>query len=275
MLCSNPILVRNGYGYVQRVPCGQCIACRLNKIRQIVARCLLEEKTNDYSYFITLTYNDEFNDGNLHPSDMDSFFKRIRKKGYRIRYMYCGEYGEKSYRPHYHAIIWSNRPVFEELDVSDLWTKGFSYLGTVTSSSIRYVAGYVEKKAIVPESFWREKGLLPEYRRFSRRPGLGVKAWLKICDATYENWLYHGSSDTISIPSLIFDNKEYPVDRHLKEIFYQRFLGKCKKKHVLQALAEEIQAARTEGSVLHELKRTEVARRLEYKNKLYKKEKKL
>lgn len=275
MLCIYPILVRNGYGYVQYVPCGQCIPCRLNKIRQLVARCLLEEKTHEYSYFITLTYKETENDGNLHPSHVDSFFKKIRKRGYKIRYIYCGEYGDESYRPHYHAIIWCDRPLFEELVLSELWTAGFSYLGTVTADSIRYVVGYVEKKAIVPESFWREKGLLPEFRRFSRRPGLGVNAWKKICDLAFEDWKKSGFEDKIEMPRLIFENKEWPVDRHLKEIFYQRFLGKCKKKSLLQVVAEDIQAARADGSLLHGLKRTEVAKRLEYKHKLFKKERKL
>ena len=60
------------------------------------------------SAFITLTYADEYlpSDGKLKYLDFQLFMKRLRKYcGKEISFFMCGEYGEKTARPHYHACI--------------------------------------------------------------------------------------------------------------------------------------------------------------------------
>lgn len=96
-----------------KIPCGRCIGCRLEKSRQWAMRIVLEQQLHDQSCFITLTYNEDNlpKGGSLCQDDMTLFLKRLRKwidtvhPGKRIRYFYCGEYGAKSKRPHYHLCL--------------------------------------------------------------------------------------------------------------------------------------------------------------------------
>lgn len=141
------------------VPCGKCIACRASKAKEWSIRILHESNSwVGKCSFITLTYDDDnlpFNYGDngevyqtLVKSDFQKFMKRLRKyiEPQKVRYFACGEYGEETLRPHYHLILFGLSPLECELVVKDTWTTGMSKIGTVSIESIRYVAGYVEKK---------------------------------------------------------------------------------------------------------------------------------
>ena len=90
-----------------KVPCGRCIGCRLERSRQWAIRCLHESKSHEDNCFITLTYDDEHlpRDRSLDVKVFQDFIKRMRKKVGKFRYFHCGEYGEKEFRPHFHACI--------------------------------------------------------------------------------------------------------------------------------------------------------------------------
>lgn len=65
-----------------KLPCGQCIGCRLDRSRQWAMRCVHEASLHDDNCFITLTYNDEnipF-DASLRHRDYQLFMKRLRFK---------------------------------------------------------------------------------------------------------------------------------------------------------------------------------------------------
>jgi len=62
----------------------------------------------------------------------------------RIRYYSVGEYGDESWRPHYHAIAF-NIPKEVLEDLQTIWKHGFVKIGTVTPGSIKYVTKYVTK----------------------------------------------------------------------------------------------------------------------------------
>lgn len=152
-----------------KVPCGQCIGCRLERSRQWALRCMHESSLYPRNCFITLTYNNENlpKNGSLELRDFQLFFKRLRKKyGQKIKFFHCGEYGEKNQRPHYHACIFnfdfSDRipykttngfTIYTSKSLSDLWTNpntgaslGFCTIGDVTFESAAYVARYITKK---------------------------------------------------------------------------------------------------------------------------------
>ena len=84
------------------LPCGQCMACRLNKSRDWATRCVLEAKMHKDNCFVTLTYDDAHlpSDYGLQKDDLTKFFKRLRfNTGAKIRYYAAGEYGELYNRP--------------------------------------------------------------------------------------------------------------------------------------------------------------------------------
>lgn len=139
--------------------------------------------------FLTLTYDDEHlpSTGSLNKFDFMLFFKRLRKRyGPGIRYYQCGEYGDKSARPHHHAIVFGFRPddltlysqndgipLYNSPAITSLWGHGYVVIGDVTFDSCCYVARYVLKKVTGPTSKAHYGGLLPEYTTMSRRPGIG------------------------------------------------------------------------------------------------------
>lgn len=155
------------------LPCGQCIGCRKEKARQWAVRIMHEAQMHPSSCFVTLTYDDEHrrDDHELSKRDLQLFWKRLRKQlGVRIKYFACGEYGERSGREHYHAIIfgtafegdrklWRKKhgkrePLWSSPTLSKAWKNGLALFGEVTFASAGYVAAYTLKKQTGPESEW-------------------------------------------------------------------------------------------------------------------------
>lgn len=193
-------------GYADRpikLPCGQCIGCRLERSRQWAIRCVHESQLHDENCFITLTYDEDHLPASrsLCHRDWVLFFKRLRKKyGRGIRYYMCGEYGETTARPHYHACVfgldfddkspWQERnghTVYTSATLDRLWGMGHCTVGDVTFDSAAYVARYIMKKVtgdLADDHYqWTDWDtgevhyLDPEYTQMSRRPGIG-KGWL-------------------------------------------------------------------------------------------------
>ena len=163
-----------GYNHLT-LPCGRCIGCRLERSRQWAIRCMHEARLHDHNCFITLTYDDEHlatlpgaEDGHpsLEPSHFVNFMKRLRhKKGPGIRFFHCGEYGDKTNRPHHHALLFncdfpdklqtslSNAAQYRTYlseQLSQLWGHGHTYLSDATFESASYVARYSLKKSTDP-----------------------------------------------------------------------------------------------------------------------------
>lgn len=186
-----------------KVPCGQCVGCRLERSRQWAMRCVHEASLYDKNCFITLTFDDEHiaRDGSLHLEDFQKFMKRLRKKfGEGIRFFHCGEYGTLNQRPHHHAILfnfdfpdkelWSvrdNVKLYRSSSLERLWPYGFSTIGDVSFESAAYVARYCLKKVTgsVAESHYQ--GRKPEYTTMSRRPGIGREWFLKYKNDIFPN----------------------------------------------------------------------------------------
>jgi len=185
-----------------QVPCGQCIGCRLERSRQWAVRCMHEAQLHKDNCFITLTFSPEAlaerkNPMSVDVRDFQLFMKRLRKKyGEGIRFYHCGEYGEKSSRPHYHACLFgfdfadkrlwkitNGSRLYTSESLSELWSYGFSTIGDVTFESAAYVARYIMKKINGEQAenhyYDRETGevINPEYTTMSRRPGIG-RGWL-------------------------------------------------------------------------------------------------
>jgi len=132
------------------VPCGKCLQCRIKKRKEWGLRMIHELDDYKKSCFITLTYDDdnipEFR--SLKKHDLQKFFKRVRK-AYpgKIKYFACGEYGDKTQRPHYHAIIFGiSITKADKLILNTAWPYGHIFYGLAEPDSINYVAQYIDKK---------------------------------------------------------------------------------------------------------------------------------
>lgn len=183
MQCTKPIRIKHGkhHSAIKHtdgllVPCGRCIACRIQKRKEWSLRMLHEKESWNDTIFVTLTYSDKHLPANnsLVKKHLQDFFKRLRRdlNGRSIKYFACGEYGDNTHRPHYHAIIFGLSLKREDKQlIIDNWPwcdwsqpsirrKSF---GRAEADSIRYVAQYIDKK------FTGEKAQ-EEYVRKNRDP---------------------------------------------------------------------------------------------------------
>ena len=243
------------------VPCGACLGCRIDKSREWAIRC-----THELSYpapgiamqaaFITLTYDNEHlpEGGTLEHKHFQDFMKRLRKKtGEKLSYLMCGEYGDKTRRPHYHAVIfgygfkdrWLYRhdrkrdvKIFRSKELESTWTAGISTIGNVTWQSAAYVARYTTKKITGDKATDHYRNVCvktgeifdikPEYAVASKRPSLG-KAWFE---------KFH--TDVFPADRIVGPNgKIYPVPRYYDKLYQRLFPEKF----------EEIRYKRTKNAV--------------------------
>jgi hypothetical protein len=145
-------------------PCGQCIACRINRTSEWARRCMHELHYHKDAVFLTLTYDNQIlgkdmQNESISPEILQAYWKEIRNElrnmgtckqlgvphNQKIKYFACGEYGGQFGRPHYHAIVYGLGVRHKEF-LSSLWGYGFVTAGTVTLTRCRYVASYVIDK---------------------------------------------------------------------------------------------------------------------------------
>lgn len=196
-------------GTRMEIPCRHCVGCRLDRAAEWQGRLMHEAKTHPLNSFITLTYSNEHlpRDGSLVKKHFQDFMKRLRKNtGVKLRYFVCGEYGEESFRPHYHAIIfgydWPDKTKyatnrrgdvrFKSKKLEAQWGLGACEIGSVTPDSCGYVARYVMKKitGTMAESHYERVNkttgelyqLLPEYINMSTKPAIGRNFYEKYSD---------------------------------------------------------------------------------------------
>lgn len=201
------------------IPCGQCAGCRLEYARQWAIRCMLESQYHDENYFVTLTYDDDHvpwskyvdqstgeicDIQTLVKKDMQDFFKRVRSDlNYRglsgFRYFCAGEYGDRTARPHYHAIMFGLHLddlveysqtdygiLYESEFLTRKWGQGRVIIGNVTFNSCSYVARYIMKKQKGESSgIYSYYNVSPEFTLVSRRPGIGKEYFNDNFDNVY------------------------------------------------------------------------------------------
>lgn len=181
------------------LPCGKCEKCLSFRAKNWAIRAMHEARYYEQNSFITLTYKDSHlpfktikksditenkkhidkkevsycggintpeNPATLYKRDFQLFMKRLRKElwkdyGVRIKYLMCGEYGEKRSRPHYHALIFGFQ--FPDLSITSnnagceyniynsemlarIWSHGVVKVGNVSMKSAAYVCRYTMKK---------------------------------------------------------------------------------------------------------------------------------
>lgn len=220
-------------------PCGKCAGC-VRSYRQVwITRAILESYCHEdrTNYFITLTYDDANypRDGQLSKRDFQLFIKRLRKCCGSLRYFACGEYGKKSFRAHYHAIIYGFTGSEEQ--IRGCWGKGFIFVGRVTPASCAYVAKYLSKRY---DNEWREKlesaGRTPEFSLMSRKPGLGFPFVKEIVNGL-------SNSNIGTVPTVLRINGRFMVlGRYLRQKIAEMIgVTDEQKQQKLAALRKELQ----------------------------------
>lgn len=214
-----------------QIACGKCLACRLQKARETAVRCVHEASMFERNCFVTLTYSDDhIGDGRLDYSHFQKFVKDVRNhrfqglldslfpnvvqeaqrklwrslpksrrdelyRGIKMSVLVTGEYGDKTKRPHWHAIFFNWRPydllllrtnelgdkIYRSDLVDRIWGRNDSSvkpneIGDVTFRSAGYVARYATKKLVHGKD--GEHDFEPVSRRSSAN-AIG-KTWLEV-----------------------------------------------------------------------------------------------
>lgn len=177
---------RSDWPYVP-LPCGTCLNCRTRTAQAWALRCQLETHQHRTAAFVTLTYADEHLPPTLTKAHPSAWLKRLRQAASRkaainsgLRFFLTGEYGERTHRPHYHAIIWGLSSLHDQL-IQDTWPHGHTRTHDATPATISYTAGYCEKKYLPLAELPRELidpatgevyDYQPKFRNMSRNPGI-------------------------------------------------------------------------------------------------------
>ncbi|AJK28237.1 putative replication initiation protein [Eel River basin pequenovirus] len=160
--CLSTIRIRQKDGFAD-VPCGRCGFCLSNRRKEWSFRLQKEMRCHESASFITLTYSDSniryMDDINhdtgecipypvLVKKDLQDFIKRVRYyqsklTNDKIKYYAVGEYGTKTKRPHYHALMFG---IHRGVKIDNIWEYGHTDVGTCTLDSIDYVTKYVVNK---------------------------------------------------------------------------------------------------------------------------------
>lgn len=232
------------------LPCGKCIGCRLDYSRSWANRCMLEAQYHESSYFVTLTYDNDhlhFNPHEIDPDtgeilndsatlfkkDLQDFMKRLRKN-YKydnpIRFYACGEYGEHTKRPHYHALLFGLKLddlVFYKsnngytLYTSDFlqrtWKNGYVVVGNLNWDTCAYTARYIMKKHKGQDShFYDDHNISPEFVVMSRKPGIAYQYFEEHQDQIYSTdkiYLSDPKGGREIKPSRYYDNL-FDIEHH-------------------------------------------------------------
>lgn len=150
------------------VPCRKCWQCTSWYRHDWEGRCIAESKMCVGASFITLTYGrDDYTDSADHPkavmltySDVQKYFKLLRRHGFPLRFFCAGEYGSRKGRAHWHILaFWSDvvpgaepsrwfpdglpegRNFMDEFH----WPLGWSYWKPLRLETIKYAVKYVGK----------------------------------------------------------------------------------------------------------------------------------
>jgi hypothetical protein len=227
------------------VPCGQCIGCRLRKSVDWAFRCEHELSLHKLNTFITLTYDDKHLKNPSLPTkeeraegktDYQRFLKSFRKLIYplKIRFFLCGEYGETTWRKHYHAIIFGydfmdkkqiqtgdvSQPYYISETLGELWPHGNHLIADANFETAAYISRYITKKIngekaenhynrvftdwneITGEiTYFEEVQLEPEFITMSKRPAIGT------------GWFEKYQDDCYPSNYLVKDGHKYPVPK--------------------------------------------------------------
>lgn len=197
-MCNNPIVIKSSNKLREissKVPCGNCLGCRLDRLQLWSERCRVEAK-NRHNAFVTLTYDNYHlhyvDKSSLLPTldyhDFQKFLWRLRmfikrnrpEDDGKYKMFACGEYGGKFLRPHIHVLFFGLD--FSKYDsvFKKLWMNGMVKTLPLLPPSIRYVVDYFTKEHVngeLAKARYDSKGLQRPFKCASH--GLGSAYFLE------------------------------------------------------------------------------------------------
>lgn len=254
MKCERPLWLKKER---QLVSCGKCIYCRTVKAHKRAGRMVLESLLHPVSSFVTLTYDEEHMpvDGCVSKKDLRDFLDRLSYASGvgAIRHQGCGEYGDRSWRCHYHLILFG-WPSIADISlypsewaqevVKRAWGKGIVSVAPFDKQSDYMMKHQV--KAMRHAQDERLQGLAPEFAIQSLRPGLGSDVAPVIAD-----WYRRGFPDAVDlVPLFPYDDRDWSKvvlldDYMLRKVRFELFGRKTGHPDFIERRKQLYEAALT------------------------------
>lgn len=248
-MCTNPqkIIVN---GEEVTVKCGKCPTCRKNKYQEWSIKLINEAKYHKKSCFITLTFDNKilldkrqkaYKYGanpnfiyNINNSKkyFQNFIKRLRKHytGTRITYYHVGEYGEKTHRPHHHALLFgidfsedriqmpkskSGHTQYFSKTLSEIWACGLVSVEDINPNNIIYISQYSLKK-------FKNNEENPKYKpiqSFSNRSKMSSKWVRRNPEEIIKGYIEDTDGKKYRVPQSYINNLKNSEEKRYKEAY--------------------------------------------------------
>jgi len=232
---------KNGLQYTPiKIPCGQCILCRIKRAQEWAMRITHEAQNHEYNSFITLTYDEEHlpEDNSLnYRGDMQPFWKRLRKEIGELRYFAVGEYGDATQRPHYHACVFghaftAHRLILREEPsrlwtnqlLMDAWGKGHVSVGTLNYQTAAYTASYVTKKLNGEKRYVRIDPITGELVAIEQ-----PRAYMSLNPAIGKTWIEKYGKQVYAHDRVVVNGRPQKPPK-----YYDAWLGKTDQRRLEQ-----------------------------------------
>lgn len=249
-MCTNPQkIIVNGEEIT--VKCNKCPTCRHEHAQEWAIKLINESKYHKKACFITLTFDNHIlldkkskavNKYGAHPGFVfninnskeyfKNFIKRLRKKysDKRITFYHVGEYGEKTKRPHHHAIIFginfeedryeapkskTGHSQFYSKTLNDLWSCGMTSIEDINEANICYIAQYSLKK-------FKNNELNKQYRpiqSFSNRAKMNIKWVRRNASEIIKGYIEDKDGKKYRIPKSYINNLKNSKEEKYKKIY--------------------------------------------------------
>lgn len=226
-MCISPIFLRNHINTEdgvkpssgRYVPCGKCPECLKKKQRDWFVRFWLEDRANNkkglFTYFLTLTYDDEHLVKSRHAAllDWQAFLKTIKRKvSDNVRFYVVSENGSRNGRLHFHALLFGLPPfdiMYFNKQISKFWHRGFTFVKMCNGKDFNYVCKYVTKDT----DPYRRGDSFKTICTCSKRPPIGEIG----CNEELVKYLNNCSSNFLHINGYSYVLPRYLDTRFVKQ----------------------------------------------------------
>lgn len=217
-MCFHPVsvpvyVIENGMKvrHYKLVPCGKCVQCLAEQQKQWAFRIENEALYGGHSaiYFVTYTYSPMFLPPNndLQKDHVKKYMHDLRQMlDYRygddapaVKYYFCGEYGSRFGRAHYHAILFFSSSVDWSI-IQKAWGKGIVDILPFLPARAGYVAKYSMKQ--IGQMY---DGKQPPFRLVSNGIGMCFIKGKSIADFHYCGFYRNLSGYRIKLPRYYLD----------------------------------------------------------------------
>lgn len=267
--------------YVPYYKCGKCPECLSQKASHWASRAYYQSLESKHAFMCTLTYNNKIYErgrvvGESLPSqlkvdvrDCQLFFKRLRKAfpNNKIKYLITAEYGSRTHRPHYHAIIFGlklvdivpykkskrGNKIYISRTLEKIWQHGICTVDSIniTPSIVRYCTKYCVKDSGNDDTFMLVSqgiGVNEMLRRFTGKPYVIEGRSYPIPRIVWQQYIarkykyFYKQGDTLLPFDYRYRNREHPdyeLFRDLRILYsrvrnsdsvYQAYINSFEKK---------------------------------------------